>query len=100
MRVRYTHHHHAVVYSGVPRYLTSDTLALLDPVPDAVYNSINGVSGCMAGTRQEVIGQIVQWIDGNSDKPMCWLHGAAGSGKSAISQTVAELCNTSNRLAA
>jgi hypothetical protein len=80
--------------------LTSDPLALLNPVPDAVYDSINAVSGCLAGTRQEVIGQIVQWIDGNSDQPMCWLHGAAGSGKSAISKTIAELCAESNRLGA
>jgi hypothetical protein len=77
----------------------TDTLALLDPVPDAMYNSIYAVSGCLAGTRQEVIGHILQWIDGNTDKPMCWLHGAAGSGKSAISKTIAELCATSNRLA-
>ena len=64
-------------------YLTSDILALsLNPVPDAVFDSINAVSGCLAGTRQEVIGQIVGWIDGNGDQPMCWLHGAAGCGKS------------------
>jgi hypothetical protein len=31
---------------------------------------------------------------------MCWLHGAAGSGKSAISKTVAQLCAESNRLGA
>ena len=78
--------------------LTSDLLALLDPVPDAVYDSINAVSGCMSGTRQEIIGRIIAWIDGPSDQPICWLQGAAGSGKSAISKTVAELCAGVNRL--
>jgi len=80
--------------------LTSDPLALLDPVPDAVYDSINAVSGCMTDTRREVIGHIIEWIDGRSDQPNCWLYGAAGSGKSAISKTVAELCAGVNRLGA
>jgi len=44
--------------------LTLDPLTLLDPVPDAVYDSINAVSGCMTGTRREVIGRIIEWIDG------------------------------------
>ena len=80
--------------------LTPEPLALLDPVPDAVYDSINAVSGCMTGTRQEVVEHIFGWIDGRSDQPICWLHGAAGSGKSAISKTVAELCAGMNRLGA
>jgi hypothetical protein len=80
--------------------LTSGPLALLDPVPDAVYDSINAVSGCMTGTRQEVIGRITEWIDGRSDLPISWLYGAAGSGKSAISKTVAELYAGVNRLGA
>ena len=71
----YTSSSHAVIYSSVPRYLTSDsdTLALLDPVPDdTVYNSINAVSGCLAGTRQGS-----HWTDHSvdrwklTDKPMC-----------------------------
>src|ERR1700691_4856741 len=79
---------------------TLDVLALLDPVPDATYNSMGGVSGCMEGTRQEVIGKIVRRINGSSDRPMCWLNGAAGSGKSAIARTVAGLCAAHNRLGA
>ncbi|KIM73969.1 hypothetical protein PILCRDRAFT_80508 [Piloderma croceum F 1598] len=52
------------------------------------------------GTRQEVTGKIIEWIDGGSDQPVCWLNGAAGAGKSAISRTVARLCDGSNRLCA
>jgi ATP/maltotriose-dependent transcriptional regulator MalT len=54
----------------------------------------------MEGTRQAVIAKIVQWIDGGSDRPICWLSGPAGSGKSAIAQTVAERCAEKNRLGA
>ena len=81
-------------------YLRLEPLQLLNPVPDATYDSIQGVSECMEGTRQEVIGKIIRWIDGNSDQPVCWLNGAAGAGKSAISRTVARLCEGSNRLCA
>jgi AAA ATPase domain len=54
----------------------------------------------MEGTRQAVIAKVAQWIDGGSDRPICWLSGPAGSGKSAIAQTVAELCTKKNRLGA
>ena len=84
----------------VYNYLHLDPLQLLNPVPDAAYDSIQGVSGCMEGTRQEIIHKILQWMDGGSDKPVCWLYGAAGAGKSAISRTVARLCEESNRLCA
>jgi ATP/maltotriose-dependent transcriptional regulator MalT len=54
----------------------------------------------MEGIRQVVIIKIVQWIDRGSDRPICWLSGPAGSGKSAVAQTVAELCAKKNRLGA
>src|SRR6202451_499043 len=77
-----------------------ELLKPLNPVPDAMYDSIRGVSGCLEGTRQEIIGKIFEWIDGGSDQPVCWLNGAAGSGKSAIARTVAHLCERSDRLCA
>lgn len=36
--------------------------------------------------------RIKEWIDNDSDKPIFWLYGPDGSGKSAVSQTVAEYC--------
>lgn len=65
-----------------------------------MYNSMGSVSGCMEDTREEVIGKIVEWMNGDGNQPMCWLHGAAGAGKSAISRTVAEKCAKNKRLAA
>ena len=81
-------------------HLHLEPLQLLNPVPDAAYDSIQGVSGCMKGTREEIIGKIFEWIDGGSDKPVCWLSGAAGAGKSAISRTVARMCEGSDKLCA
>src|ERR1700733_10938560 len=72
---------------------------LLDPV-DAAYNRNGPIAKCLQGTRERLIATIVRWIDGDKDHPICWLNGPAGSGKSAVSQTVAELCDAHHRLAA
>ncbi|KAF5319559.1 hypothetical protein D9619_008414 [Psilocybe cf. subviscida] len=49
---------------------------------------------CYPGTREEVIGLMDRWMDGKDGAAsnMMWLSGPAGSGKSAIVQTIAERC--------
>ena len=70
-------------------------------MPDATYDSIECVAGCLEDTRQEVIGKIREWINGHNDQPICWLNGVAGAGKSAISRTIAGICEEElNRLGA
>ncbi|EEB98204.1 hypothetical protein MPER_02332 [Moniliophthora perniciosa FA553] len=47
---------------------------------------------CHPETRQEVQAEILEWIRGpRHERPICWLHGPAGAGKSAIAQTIAEV---------
>jgi len=47
---------------------------------------------CHPGTREEVIAQILEWINNpEPDADVLWLYGAAGVGKSAIMQTIAEI---------
>jgi len=73
---------------------------LLNPVDDAAYDRSNRtgpVARCYPGTREGVITKIVQSA---GDRPICWLSGPAGSGKSAISQTIAERYAAKKRLAA
>ncbi|TFK36552.1 hypothetical protein BDQ12DRAFT_667704 [Crucibulum laeve] len=61
------------------------------PVGDASYTRPGPVARCYPGTRLEVIAKIEKWMKDGSDRPILWLNGPAGSGKSAISQTIAEL---------
>ncbi|KZP09397.1 hypothetical protein FIBSPDRAFT_964012 [Athelia psychrophila] len=61
-------------------------------VPDAGYQSNGSRSGCLEGTRGGIIAMIRNWKDQIDAMPIVWLSGPAGFGKSAISQTVAELC--------
>ncbi|KDR78428.1 hypothetical protein GALMADRAFT_1249600 [Galerina marginata CBS 339.88] len=56
---------------------------------------------CHPETRVAVIQAIIDWIkDGQKTTFVKWLNGAAGAGKSAIAQEIAELCHESGRLAA
>ncbi|KAG6327321.1 hypothetical protein ID866_11768, partial [Astraeus odoratus] len=46
---------------------------------------------CLEGTRSEILGEIVDWINDHSDGTprIFWLSGQAGKGKSAIAHTIA-----------
>ncbi|KDR79076.1 hypothetical protein GALMADRAFT_63922 [Galerina marginata CBS 339.88] len=56
---------------------------------------------CHPETRVAVIQAIIDWIeDGQKTTFIKWLNGAAGVGKSAIAQKIAELCHESGCLAA
>jgi hypothetical protein len=58
-------------------------------------------SKCHPGTREKLIAKINQWFDKESHhRPICWLNGPAGSGKSAVSLTIAESSATKKQIAA
>ncbi|KAK6512514.1 hypothetical protein TWF481_001398 [Arthrobotrys musiformis] len=56
-------------------------------------------SGCLAGTRVDLLKAITNWIENPEGKTIFWLLGKAGTGKSTISRTVAENLNISRQLA-
>ena len=57
---------------------------------------------CLKNTRRNVIKDIMEWIadDSNEAKKVLWVHGMAGTGKSTLSNTVAEIMNSLHRLGA
>ncbi|TFK42109.1 hypothetical protein BDQ12DRAFT_762241, partial [Crucibulum laeve] len=73
---------------------------ILSPVDDASYTRPEPIVRCHAGTRLKVISEIEKWIKHSDNCPILWLNGPAGSGKSAISQTIAEHYAAQNQLAA
>jgi hypothetical protein len=79
---------------------SSDIDEILAPVPDAAHSRSGPKARCHPGTRENVIMEIIQQIDEHGDKPICWLNGPAGYGKSAIAQAVAERYYAQKRLAA
>lgn len=74
--------------------------------PSAVFDSVERYPApqCLEGTRVQLLDRLTRWIDGESeidkDKPICWVNGRPGSGKSAVSQTIAEKFASQKRLAA
>ncbi|KAF8154770.1 hypothetical protein B0H34DRAFT_752853 [Crassisporium funariophilum] len=49
---------------------------------------------CHPNTRKGVIRMITDWLQNEDEYFFMWLHGPAGAGKSAMAQTVAELCQS------
>ncbi|KAJ6004705.1 hypothetical protein N7540_013074 [Penicillium herquei] len=45
---------------------------------------------CLLGTRTELLIQITQWSESSHGKPIFWLNGRAGTGKSTISRTLSK----------
>ncbi|KDR79878.1 hypothetical protein GALMADRAFT_1166879 [Galerina marginata CBS 339.88] len=53
---------------------------------------------CHPETRKKILALIMAWIEDPTHlEDILWLYGSAGSGKSAIMQTIAELCRSSNK---
>src|SRR6266581_2883083 len=74
--------------------------------PNAFHNSAERFDPpkCHPNTRTAVIERIMNWIRGLETEDLnaliMWLYAAAGAGKSAIAQTIAELCHAENILLA
>ena len=56
--------------------------------------------GCLKGTRRDVLLQIEQWLMDRRDQRVFWLNGLAGTGKSTIAQTFAEITFADGKLGA
>ncbi|KAI5122684.1 hypothetical protein M0805_009737 [Coniferiporia weirii] len=74
--------------------IRDDRLRLLDPVERAGYDL---EKGCLNGTRVSVLGRVETWAA--SESKLFWLHGVAGSGKSAIANSVAHMLRERQQLA-
>lgn len=66
---------------------------------DGVGFNHRGRRGCLKGTRVTLLEEIDRWFK-DGEQPIFWLNGLAGSGKSAIAQTVAERCFANGTLGA
>ena len=56
--------------------------------------------GCMKGTRRDVLLQLESWLNDGQDKRVFWLNGLAGTGKSTIAQSFAEMSFADGKLGA
>jgi hypothetical protein len=78
---------------GCARRLTrrADTLNALRPVSSAYYDSLDSPPGCLEGTRQDILAQMLAWAGELSPSmSVFWLAGLAGTGKSTIARSFCE----------
>ena len=85
------------------RQITSEQERLLERLPvasEASFDSYNRQheSKCMADTRVELLQRLQDWGT-HHPRPIFWLSGMAGTGKSTISRTLAEIFNDKGLLA-
>ena len=57
----------------------------------AEYLSTENRQGCLRGTRADILLQLEHWLKDTQDRHIFWLNGLAGTGKSTIAQTFAEI---------
>ena len=56
---------------------------------------------CHPNTRVAVLAEIMQWMQHiEGSERVLWLYGSAGAGKSAIAQSIADMCAKLNLLVA
>jgi len=56
--------------------------------------------GCLRGTRTDVLLQLERWLGDEQDNRVFWLNGLAGTGKSTIAQTFADISFADGKLGA
>lgn len=68
---------------------------------DAQHNSRHrSCPPCDSGTRSDILSKVSEWASETSGHSICWLYGVAGSGKSAIAQSVSQCIAEKTKLAA
>jgi len=87
---------------GLTNGQESADLAILNGIRRATAASYlaGNRQGCLKGTRKDVLREIESWSMGESSQRVFWLNGLAGTGKSTIAQTFAEMSFADGKLGA
>jgi len=56
--------------------------------------------GCLRGTRRDVLLQLEDWLENEQNQRVFWLNGLAGTGKTTIAQTFADITFAEGKLGA
>jgi hypothetical protein len=67
-----------------------DLIDRLSPVQGALHDHTE-TPACLEGTRVELLDSIAQWMTDPTGKQIYWLTGVAGTGKTTVAQSVAEM---------
>ncbi|KAH7096315.1 hypothetical protein BKA62DRAFT_662904, partial [Auriculariales sp. MPI-PUGE-AT-0066] len=65
-------------------------LEKLDPVISGTAQGRDAPSGCMEDTREQLLRDIIEWVNNPTGPCVFWLSGLAGTGKTAVTRSVAD----------
>ncbi|KIM88269.1 hypothetical protein PILCRDRAFT_252656 [Piloderma croceum F 1598] len=84
--------HNTIIYgSKLPSLFdTLERYANLNAAYHSIERQDEEASICQESTRETVLRKIVEWAENGNERPVCWLVGPAGSGKSTIAHTIAQ----------
>jgi hypothetical protein len=63
----------------------------LKPITTAFHDHPEAASPCCEGTRVDLLKNIAAWMGNSSGESVYWLRGVAGTGKTAVAQSVAQI---------
>jgi hypothetical protein len=75
-------------------------LQKLPTASDAAFSSFDDQTGCLEGTRIELLAKMEDWVRDSEDVQIFWLRGAAGTGKSNVARTIARSLHENDLLRA
>jgi hypothetical protein len=78
----------------------TELLKLLAPVKNAFHDSAGAPSPCLEGTRVQLLEDMAKWMANPDDKTVFWLNGVAGTGKTTIAKSVADMASETKHLVA
>jgi hypothetical protein len=79
-------------------YLTTELLKLLEPVNTAFHDRAGAPSPCLGGTRVQLLEDVATWMADTKGKTVFWLTGVAGTGKTTVAKSVADMASKENYL--
>jgi phosphoglycolate phosphatase-like HAD superfamily hydrolase len=80
-------------YDTDASYATTELLKLLAPVKTAFHDRAGAPSPCLEGTRVQLLEDVARWMADTNDKTVFWLTGVAGTGKTTVAKSIADMAS-------
>jgi signal recognition particle GTPase len=74
-------------------YATTELLKLLAPVKTAFHDRAGAPVPCLEGTRVQLLEDMTRWMADTNDKTVFWLTGVAGTGKTTVAKSIADMAS-------
>jgi hypothetical protein len=74
-------------------YATTELLNRLAPVKTAFHDRAGAPAPCLEGTRVQLLEDVARWMADTNDKPVFWLTGVAGTGKTTVAKSIADMAS-------